>query len=279
MVFKNKKLNTEFSKNGYVVLKSIPFQSLNRLVDFYNNQYGNLKDDFFHTTHFVSDVKLKRDVHLCIKNEFASFIEECLDGYTGLFGNFMIKPTGTAGIMPLHADWTYVKEPEFVSCSIWCPMNDTNEQNGTLGVVPKSHLFDINFRGPQIPSPFHLNNEYIINNYGTLLPIRKGEAVVYDHRLLHFSPPNLSNNDRLAINLVCVPKKTVARHYYLDSELQTLKMVDKTDEEFYLNYEHFKRPNKIVKEHILEQNIVQITKEQIDSLLNRKRNGLFRWFN
>lgn len=242
MVFKSIQLEKKFQREGYLVLPLLSDQEVATLKDFFQEQY---KVDFsgFHSTHFLKDSSLKAEVHHKITSVLEPHLQEYLLDYQPLFGNFMVKSIGENSRMPLHADWTYVDEEKFQSLGVWCPLVDTNQENGLLGVVPKSHLLKKNYRGPKIPTPFHDHNEYIIEHFGKLLKMNAGEVVIYDHRTLHFSPANKSKEVRPALNLVMVPAKAQLYHYLNKEHFPKIEKYEVKGSHFYFNYTHFEAPN------------------------------------
>jgi hypothetical protein len=272
IVFKNKKLQQSFLKNGYVVVKLIDHEDCQKLLDFYH-QNPNLDKGEFHSTHFSTDRAYKKRVHQNISATYHKALEQYLENYKPIFANFMVKEAHENSIMPLHADWTYVNEDKSVSLGVWSPLMDTNLKNGMLGVVPKSHFFKKNPRGPQIPTPFHDFNEYIIDKYGKLLPIKAGEAVIYDHRLLHFSPPNLSSKTRVAVNIVMVPNNEKMIHYASFGDLEHVSVFQPKDESFYLEYDHFEKPTIGSPIKNIALKILPFEKKYIDRMLSE--NSIF----
>jgi hypothetical protein len=250
---------------------------VNELTTFYNNN-KKLGSTNFHSTHFSKDRLFKRNVHEKIISVFEKPLKNILINYNLTFANFMVKELGENSVMPLHADWTYVDEAAFQSLGIWCPLTDTNEKNGMLGVVPCSHNFKPNKRGPKIPSPFHDFNQYIIDNYGKLLPVKAGEVVIYDHRTLHFSPPNLSNNTRIAINIVATPAEATLLHFANFGSLNEIECFQPKDSNFYVEYDHFEKPDQSENSVLLKQDVLLFTKGEVDAIFKQNTNKLFHFF-
>jgi len=270
-VFTDNKLEDQFNKEGFVIIKLLKEESISSLKSFYtDNQPDNSVN--FHSTHFLKDAAYKRKVNDIIIQSTKNKLNDLLINYKAIFGNFMVKEPGPQSIMPLHADWTYVDEDKHLSIAVWCPLVDTTQKNGRLGVVPKSHLLKKNFRGPKIPSPFHDHNQYIIDNYGELLNVKAGEAVIYNHKLLHFSPANLSKEKRVAFNLVLVPEKANIVHYAaLDSYARIYKYANLSSD-FFINYTHFEEPDKTFLVETMELNLPSFSKNYIEDVLAIKLN-------
>jgi ectoine hydroxylase-related dioxygenase (phytanoyl-CoA dioxygenase family) len=103
----------------------------------------------------------------------------------------------------VHQDWTFVDEPEFTSATVWCPLVDVDESNGTLVLYRGSHLLGPSWRGsPRLPSRFDGQEDEIRSAHGTPVRCRAGQAVVYDHRVVHWSGPNRSEDPPQATPLI-----------------------------------------------------------------------------
>lgn len=269
MVFKSVRLEKKFQRKGYVVLPLLSSQQVLELLLFFKKEY-NIDFSGFHSTHFLNDEQLKRTVHNKISSILEPQLQKYLLDYNAVFANFMVKSIGKDSRMPLHADWTYVDENKFQSLGVWSPLINTNKENGRLGVVPKSHLLKKNYRGPNIPSPFHDFNEYIIKNYGKLLKMKAGEVLIYDHRLLHFSPANLSKSIRPAMNLVLAPQSASLYHYTNVSCFPAIEKYKVDNPEFYINYVHLGQPDKTCLHETISVNWSPYTQGYIDANLKTR---------
>ena len=274
MVFKSVRLEKKFQRKGYVVLPLLSSQQVSELLLFFKKEY-NIDFSGFHSTHFLNDEQLKRTVHNKTTSILEPQLQKYLLDYNAVFANFMVKSIGKDSRMPLHADWTYVDENKFQSLGVWSPLINTNKENGRLGVVPKSHLLKKNYRGPNIPSPFHDFNEYIIKNYGKLLKMKAGEVLIYDHRLLHFSPANLSKSIRPAMNLVMVPAKAQLYHYFNKEHFPKIEKYEVKGSDFYINYTHFEAPNTDFLVGEIQDNWQPFSSEYLGKKLKKSK---LEWF-
>ena len=266
MIFRDDRLEKKLSQQGYVVLELLTVHEVAMLKDFLDENYA-VDLNGFHSTHFIADRELKQQVHLLIVSVMEAKLQEFIPDYYAVFGNYMVKAPGDHGRMPLHADWTYVNESESVSLGIWCPLVDTDENNGRLGVVPKSHTLRTNLRGPQVPTPFHHLADFIMENYGKFLSMKAGSCVVYDHRLLHFSNANHSKKLRPAVNLVLAPKNQQLYHYANRDSYPKLEKYLPQDSSFYINYEHFEIPDSAC-EGLVEDSWKAFSQEYVENTLS-----------
>jgi hypothetical protein len=93
------------------------------------------------------------------------------------------------------------------------PLVNTTQENGAIRVLPKSHLWGLNYRGPNISDNRNDQVEDIWEKMKTL-EIKAGEALIYDHRLYHASFPNIQETYRLAAVFGIKPKEADMFYYY-----------------------------------------------------------------
>jgi hypothetical protein len=217
-VFKDNALNNLLNKQGYVIVPFLSSEEVELLREFFDNSEKAHQEHF---TTFASNSKsYRRLVDEAIKNVFARSFCSYFQEYEPFWGNFFTKPTKSPA-MPLHADLQYVNEPQFISLNIWTPLVDTNIHNGAFGVVPFSHKALNQIRGTNITDAYRKNAKEIETAHGKILELKAGEAVIYDHRLLHYSLPNVTDFGRLSATMVVVPKGVPLLHYFASFEGNT----------------------------------------------------------
>lgn len=216
--FINKHLNEELNKTGYVVLHLLNNEETEYLKNFFISGNETQRNQF--TTFATNDYDYKTLVHNAILKAYSRSIQSLFNGFVPFWGNFFSKPPQSPA-MPLHADFQYVDEPAFISLNIWCPLVDTTTENGAFGVVPFSHKLVKQLRGTKITDSYRKNAKEIETEFGKVLEIKAGQAVIYDHRLLHYSLPNNSAIGRLASTMVMVPEGAPLWHYSANNEGDT----------------------------------------------------------
>lgn len=268
-VFKNPDYQTQIELNGYAIVPFASSQMINDLKEFYHS-LNNLPLKGTHVTMFNPSSEYRKKVDAKIKEICAGQIDEIINGYRILYTNFMVKEPGEEGDFPLHQDWTYVKEPESTSYAFWIPLGDVDLYNGALQVVKRSHLFTRALRGPYIHEPFtHISNT-VKEKYSTIIPLKAGEALVWDHRLLHFSKPNTTNIPRLAFTLIMVPQNTPVIHCFgvPDSPEGEIE-VYQVDTDFFMHYEISKRPQNVPMVEKVIQNKTDWDEHMIEKMYKK----------
>ena len=268
-VFKDVQLEAQFQKDGYVI---IPFLSNEEVADLWNQyntslvQSGGLitADDAqlnqlitYDFTFIDKNIEYKKLVFEIITNRFEKHVQSYLDNYSPIIANFIRKKSNN-GEVPLHQNWAFVNERKCTSISIWCPLVDSNESNGTLQVVPSSHKRFGEFRGPMVPWELDNIKHEIIEKYLVPMNVKAGQAVVLDDSLVHYSAINKTNNLRLAIQLILIPAEEKSIHYHMNPIKSKINIdVLEVDRDFYMQFNPWKQPES-------EKRIKQINFKSFD---------------
>ena len=127
-------------------------------------------------------------------------LEAILDHGAPFMSAYVVKKAGSDAL-PAHIDWSLVDEREDRTYGCWIALEAITEPNGVLGVVPGSHLLVGFDRTPSAPGHEWVA-DLVASGIDTVdLPTTPGQAVFYDHRLVHFSAPNTTDRPRLAVNI------------------------------------------------------------------------------
>ncbi len=139
--------------------------------------------------------------------------------------DLLIKEPRTGRSIPWHQDQPYWNVSPPVS-SLWIPFDDVNEENGTMGVLPRWHtkgalprLFAENDFFDQSIDPASLPQN--VDERAVVYRLQAGQAATHDPMIPHYSLPNGSNRWRRLMTLRYMQadgKDMGERHYtsYLD---------------------------------------------------------------
>jgi non-haem Fe2+, alpha-ketoglutarate-dependent halogenase len=178
-----------------------------RIEDFERSTGGPLRGELRHKSHllFAWIADLVRNEHV-------------LDAVQDLHGanllcwttNFFIKEAHDPAFVSWHQDSTYwgLDRPDVVTA--WVALTPVNESNGAMGFMPGTHTWD------QIPhrDTFDRNNlltrgqEVMVEvdeSRQVRVCLQPGEMSLHHVRLVHGSPPNLSNDRRIGLAIRYVP--------------------------------------------------------------------------
>lgn len=232
MIFKEPKNNSFFLKNGYVVLNYYSSADIKDLHDQFVNINPSVKSDYYST--IDSNNEIKEKINNLLKTFFTPFIDSIFNDRKYTFGAFTMKNSGEQSIKPSHQDWSFVDEAKHQGIGLWCPLIDVNEVNGALGVIPGSHNYFFNRRGTGTRTEYEEVSQYLEKNLFKFLKMKKGQVLIFDNRLIHFSKPNLSKQERIVAGCATVDKDAQIIHYVGKNE-GLLIQTRNVDESFFMN--------------------------------------------
>jgi hypothetical protein len=229
---------------GYAVVPFLDAEAIEEITEVYW-RLGPAPGDPQMTIHFdfqSESAEYKSQVVEALRPLLEPRIDTVLDRYHLFSPNYIMKwPGERSGFAP-HQDTTLVDEGRHRSVTIWCPLTDTlgadGRDNGILRFVPGSHEF-VRWIRAHDPGAFAFagREQDIIDRYGVAVPVRAGEAIVFDHRIIHFSMPNGNPDPRLVIAMGLRPDEADLLHYrrHGDDEFDVYVI----DDDYYINMNPF----------------------------------------
>jgi len=252
--------NTDLQQKGYAIVPFLNAKEIKQLTDFFYQNHPALPDGMYASSH-AGDFAFRKKMNEEIKNICARAMEVAFQNATPLGSTFMVKSKGENGSLHPHQDWSIVDEKEFNSYNIWLPLVDVNEQNGTLLILPDSHNMFDNIRGLNIPSSFE-NVMQQVWQYLVPINMKAGEALVYDHRLLHASNINKTTTPRLVIVYGLIPSAANMRyHFGRDGQIEEYECTP----DFYFNETITQGPTGLKMLKSIANNNPVVTLAQLNS--------------
>jgi hypothetical protein len=175
-----------------------------------------------------------------------------------LGGSYIAKPSGEYGLLQPHQDWNIVYENYFRSFNIWLPLVDLNKENGTIQVLPQSHLWLKGYRHSSIPCAFQNVHHLVWENLQPLY-MKAGEALIYDHALLHASGINTSNDLRIACACGVIPSEAEMKFYWNNNGIVEEY---ESSAEFFMKENIFSEPKGLKKIQDLQYDFHQINETE-----------------
>ncbi|MEQ3656631.1 MAG: phytanoyl-CoA dioxygenase family protein [Dokdonia sp.] len=256
-IFNNSVLEADFREKGYVIVPFIEEEAIASLTEDYfrtldesggrlgpaDEKFSSNQEITYDFTFIDKNIAYKEKVFDLITAVFKSHTTTLLDNYKPIIANFIRKKTD-GGEVPMHQNWAFVDEEKYTSVSIWCPLVDSNRENGTLEVVPGSHKRYGKTRGPMIKSELLEIEDDIIRDFMVPLEVKAGQAVILDDSIVHYSSPNHTSDLRLAIQLIMIPEEVPSIHYHMDLSKDRKKVeVLLVDKDFYMAFNPWKKPS------------------------------------
>jgi len=193
---------------------------------------GDPRSGLFNDT-FSSEPMYKRQVEAAVAPIMTSALGMHLDGFRMVGCVFIAKWPGEAGRVVPHQDASFVDEGRFHSFMCWCPLVDTQVTGGTLEVIPGSHRYRRGTRAHQDPTNAFADLDADDVPWRAL-SMRVGQAVLYDHALIHRSGANTGSDVRLALGAPLIPSAATLMYALLAEEDAEVFAID---EAFFLDHQ------------------------------------------
>jgi ectoine hydroxylase-related dioxygenase (phytanoyl-CoA dioxygenase family) len=271
-IFLNKQHSDAFLKQGFIIRPFLSLSQINHLNDI-ASKIKLPEKTFFYSTSFIDDIEFKQKLSGDIIEIVKSSLQELFIDYKILGGNFLYKLPGKEGEMPLHQDWTVTDESQFQSITLWIPLSDTNILNGTMQCIPGSQNWTDTLRSPSLPVNFKEVHSSL-KDHLQMYNVSKGEAFIFNHALLHASPPNLSDAVRSVLTIGLTHKDASLSMYYYEKggKVSQYSMPDN----MFLNYDDIHPIPRIGKlEKIFNYEVKPFTYSQITNHLYEYRKENF----
>lgn len=229
--------------DGYIIKPFLSTEEIAYMQGLWDQETAGLTQSMVATT-MSTNKAFRKHLHAHICRIFTPKLNELLENYKPLSGAYIMKRPSPDSALVTHFDWMFVDERRFTSLHVWVPFVDVDASNGAFQILPRSHSMVNAWRGQNTLDSIFFNNRTIKPGTAQTLTMKAGEALIYDNRLIHGTPPNTSQHDRLAAGLVMIPNEATPIHVYTPLE----KMHDEdvavyeVDENFYFDHDIRERP-------------------------------------
>jgi ectoine hydroxylase-related dioxygenase (phytanoyl-CoA dioxygenase family) len=239
-LFRDAALQRSFETNGFVVIDLIDGGQVEALRAFYGGlRNAATPEHGFQVSLDNESPEFVRTVSERLIETVRSSVDRHFQDHRIFTASFVTKDKNPLGVVPPHQDWTFVDETRYWSATIWCPLVDVTVENGALGLVKGSHRLYDHVRpspSPQYAPPFK-DQLFAIFPYLTIVPLRAGQAIVFNNQTLHASPPNATAQMRIAFGIGITHREASLRHYYMLPEQSTPLMEGyEVDLDFFFSY-------------------------------------------
>jgi hypothetical protein len=218
-VFNDQALDDQFRRDGYVVIPLLNATEVQELIKAHDIFAPELSSDF-DTTSFSPDEQYRRQVANAIDPIVQPHALPLLAGYKPILTNFISKRGSTKkGKVRLHQDYTFVDQSRVTGVHVWIPLIDVDENNGCLTVYPGTHSMVNHIAAfPSLVKPnYHWpwrDVTPLMESYcGIQLPMKAGEALFFNERLLHRSGENQTPGMRPCAVGAYIPEQETMRLY------------------------------------------------------------------
>lgn len=196
--------NRRLLRDGFIVVPLISRERAQEIRRLAYDELPHLADPVgsgFYCDMDTADIDRRVRASTLIRRELAAATGALFKNHEPFICNFLQKWPGSTSVVDTHRDWAYVDERAgHRTYTVWIALDDADGPQGQMRVVRDSHRIDHMLRGSNLTAPW-LDHEFALNSLMLDVPIRAGEAIVFDNGLTHGSYPNLSDHSRLAVGL------------------------------------------------------------------------------
>lgn len=285
-VFQSTTLNKNLRDDGIVKVTlpnfdPTPYRSLlSSKVDGYPEKF----ESSFYQSVSINDLEVKRAIHSGINEILTPVIDSLLINHRLLTYFFLVKGVGEKSLLNLHQDWSIVDERKCRAYSLWIPLSTSTKQNGTVYAAKGTHRLPLNIRGAGIP-PKYGHNVELVKKFMEPFEVKLGEALIFDTRLLHYSPSNTSNASRTTIinNIIPIGAETICFHGSMIDEQFTVNRYN-VPEDLFIHYDNFilqkdkPHPKGIFVETTDYANVHELELAEFRALVKLTSTKKKRWF-
>lgn len=239
-LFKDPAIQDFFDQNGYAVIDLLSAEEVEYLRNYYNKLDNNHIGEYgFHVSMDNRSYDFVNGVISTLEQVILPRAQEHFDRCKMFTGSFVVKEPRPNSFVPPHQDWSFTDDTQFNSVTVWTALSDTDIENGAMAVLPGSHKW---FHGPRAsPSPGYITpfQAYGMDlfPYMKLIPMKAGQALVFENKTLHASPPNNSSVARIGAGIGMTQEEAPLLHYYVipGSQPQQLQCYE-VDREYFFHY-------------------------------------------
>jgi len=276
-IFKNEAHQQLFDKQGFIVLPFINEAEVAALDKLFDELHPNLSQSGFFSGSYSSDVQYKKTASNKIVEVFNRAYQELFINYTPFGGAFLYKVPGANSELAAHQDWTILDEQKNVALNCWVPLCDVSLHNGPIMILPGSHFDNFNVvRAPTLPFFFSGSDAMVVKE---LLPmeVKAGTAVILNQSVIHYSPPNMSNQVRKAITAGIKSEGAQMYFHYKVPDKNELEVFE-MDDDFLISFKDFandigKRPYLGKSIGTLPYKLPQLSGQELYAKLKEMKEG------
>lgn len=217
-LFRDDRYQSLFAQDGFVKVPLLSGEQVDALLAFFDEtrEGHQVAQKLHHTSTDTRNADLIYRVDSRIKAIFGPALDNLLSDYKALAGTYHIKETGTGSATGIHQDPTFVDETDYCSANVWVALHDIDAHNGNLFFVKGSHRAVSSLRiTPSFPGFYEKFREELPQML-THVPLKKGEAVIFNNATIHGATDNSTNRPRLAATLLVCSAPAQWLLYYRD---------------------------------------------------------------
>lgn len=227
-------LDRRLRRDGFVVTDLVDAEVAEGLRRTYEQLHGLDGGEGFEADLNNTDTEYRRAAAAAISATLDDVCRPLFRDFEPFLRVFLCKWPGENSDLYLHRDWMYVDERAgYRTYVVWVALQDITRENGALQVLRGTHQLDRSLRGTEL-NPTWLNHHDAIRPRLLEVPVRAGQAIIFDNCLVHCSLPNNTSEPRVTTATGWRPAEAPLVHFRRISE-DAAARYDIDDEFFFDN--------------------------------------------
>ena len=276
-VFRDQAMQDEFEKNGFVIVDFYTPEEIEEVKELYHKLHPKDEEGFFPST-WSKDKNYRETADIELQRIGERRFNELLQDFQVINGSFIVKSPGQDSYLHVHQDMTLVDEAVFTGINIWTTTVDLTEKNGVLYALEGSHRFFPTYRGHTLRG-FYDGIQEEIKDYMTPYYLKAGQAMIFDQSIIHFSPPNESDEIRIVSNVYFTHKDArfvICYHDKENPEWKNKVELFEQDSTFMTHYQQFganiyERPQMGKSLGVVSYDFPELSIEELENRFGKKR--------
>ena len=208
--FSDPHLQARFDKDGFVVVTALdPAQAANARARAsiamsetpeINDPQGALYGTLFDDEHRHAGERLADEL-------LTPLLDSLLDNYRHE-GGYVVAKLEDSPRLDMHQHQPVTADIYETAVHCWLTLDDVDSTTGALRLVPGSHAILRHVQSFASPSYFAGFAERVEQDYAIDLPMKAGQAVIFERSLLHGSAPNRSSTRRIRALGTAIPSES-----------------------------------------------------------------------
>ena len=230
VMFRDASTQAEFDRTGFVVRRILGEDEVVEVRERLENVAAgrsferNDCEDSYYNSMFEREPVFQARFRDAMAGAFHPRLDAMLDDTRYFETSLLYKPPRSRALN-VHQHVPLTERPFEPAAFCWCALEDCDESSGTLLVVPGSHLLLRFIRTLQTDEFFLDYRDELTRRHAIPIPLRAGEAIMFENSLLHGSTPNTSERAR-PIVLTIVMHEGARHMLYHHDETGEAVMID-----------------------------------------------------
>lgn len=196
-VFRDSRLEDAFTRDGYVVISLLTAPAADLLHKRLLKAVPPAAGAFFGPFREGDSPLIRARIDRLVRPVLARALEGVIVGQELFLGSALVKQPGPDGTIDLHLDSSFTADPRARAGVIWVALQDITDRGGALSVAPGSHRLGLPIQSLPPATQIIRHDDADLIGLVRSVPLSKGEAIVFDNRLVHGSPANVGDEPRV----------------------------------------------------------------------------------